>query len=190
MVKDMTNIDFYNPNSGVKSIRLEEIEGRKLMLVQFNYANNFWKDLNWAPTYQELTFIFHHLDLAEKFNFEKVTDFSEVDTVSLYKIQWKERVSAAGCISSLQSDFYPSAKKYLSNLLIESRKSPKTMEEYDRANHIMQDIVRNRLKKIFAFVMREVPEMPLENLTPEEKELFNRLRMLYDSFLTNATQIR
>jgi hypothetical protein len=77
----------YNKKSGVKSIKLEEIEGRKLMLVQFGLEKNFWKDLSWAPIYQELTFIFHHLDLAEKFNFEDKENLSNIDVTTSLRIK-------------------------------------------------------------------------------------------------------
>jgi hypothetical protein len=182
----LPEINFYNKKSGVKSIKLMEIEGRKLMLVQFGFEKNFRNDLTWAPSYQELSFIFSHLDLAEKFNFEEKTDLSEINMMTLFRIQWQQWVQRPGCISKLPKGFYPSSRKYLTNLLEGSRNSPEIKDEYDKANHIIDGIIKGRLRKIFLSVMGETGENINEKLSDEERELFSRLKMLYDSFLSNG----
>jgi hypothetical protein len=64
------------------------------------------------------------------------------------------------------------------------------MSEYESSSNTVNDIVKSRLKTIFALAMNEEQEENYKKLAEEEKELFNRLKMLYDSFLTNATQAR
>ena len=104
------DIPFYDEESAVKGIKLKTVDsGRKLMVVEFQYAKNFWKDLTWAPTYQEITFILSHIDLAERFNFEK----EEVEkpkkewiTASrLYLILHRERIQPVKSFSSLPENF-------------------------------------------------------------------------------------
>ena len=127
------SVDFYEGDSAVKGIRLKEVEdGGKLMVVEFQYARNFWKDLTWALTYQEITFIFNHLELAERFNFKDYESAGSLEEpikpeeetwflTKLYKIQWTERIQRIGELSSIPKNFYSWAKKHIRKLKEESK---------------------------------------------------------------------
>jgi hypothetical protein len=70
--------------------------------------------------------------------------------ISLYKIQWKERVQIAGQISELEEDFYPKLRRYLADIKSEITEQPEKAQEYEKTMHSALDIVNSRLKKIIA----------------------------------------
>ena len=99
-----------------------------------------------------------------------------LDAAKLYKIQWKERVQAAGQISELQEDFYPRLRRYISGLREEIAKQPEKVQEYEKARQLAWDIVNSRLKKIVSLSSGPVQtEEVLKKVTSEERLVYLQL---------------
>ena len=100
-----------------------------------------------------------------------------LDTTTLYKVHWRERVQPVRQLSSLPEDFYPKLRRYLSTLKEEATTSSEKMKEYERVVHLFHDIVNCRLRKIISLASVPAPSSQLlENLTREERHLYDRLR--------------
>ena len=102
----------------------------------------------------------------------------ELDATKLYKVQWKERVQAAGQIAELSEDFYPRLRRYLSEVKEESTttRQPERVQEYEKANQLSWDIVNSRLKKIVSLASGPTQtDQIVKKLTTEEKLLFQKL---------------
>jgi hypothetical protein len=102
----------------------------------------------------------------------------ELDPTKLYKVQWKERVQAAGQISELSEDFYPKLRRYLLQVKEESTttRQPEKVQEYEKAKHLAWDIVNSRLKKIVSLASGPVQtEHIVKKFTNEEKLLYEQL---------------
>src|SRR4030042_4808384 len=99
----LKNLDFRFENSLVKIIANRnnpEIKLAGLSIGPFQEGNE----------YEVYYWIAH--ELAET----GIAHFREddiLDATKLYKIQWKERVQAAGQIAELPEDFYPKLRRYL-----------------------------------------------------------------------------
>jgi hypothetical protein len=99
-----------------------------------------------------------------------------LDATKLYKVQWKERVQAAGQISELSEDFYPKLRRYLATAKQEITKQPEKMQEYEKAKTLARDIVNSRLKKIVALSSGPTQgEQFTKKLTAEEKLIYQQL---------------
>lgn len=100
----------------------------------------------------------------------------QLDAVKLSKIQWTERVQAAGQISKLPDGFYPKLRRCLAGLRDEMAHSPEKMREYERAGHLARDIVNSRLKKIVSIASAPAQtESSLRNFTGEERLVYEQL---------------
>lgn len=102
----------------------------------------------------------------------------ELDATKLYKVQWKERVQAAGQISELSEDFYPRLRRYLLEVKEESTttRQPERVQEYEKAKQLSWDIVNSRLKKIVSLASGPVQtDQIVKKLTIEEKLLYDQL---------------
>ena len=101
-----------------------------------------------------------------------------MDPTKLYKVQWKERVQAAGQISELTEDFYPKLRRYLLQVKEESTttRQPEKVQEYEKAKHLAWDIVNSRLKKIVSLASGPIQtEHIVKKFTNEEKLLYEQL---------------
>jgi len=99
-----------------------------------------------------------------------------LDAMKLHKIHWKERVQSVKQISSLQEDFYPRLRRYLSKLREDAVKKPEKMKEYERASGLSRDIVDCRLKKIISLASASAQtEQFLKSMTREERAIYERL---------------
>ncbi|MEM2341152.1 MAG: hypothetical protein QXX94_02095 [Candidatus Bathyarchaeia archaeon] len=102
-----------------------------------------------------------------------------LDAAKLYKIQWTERIQAVGQLSSLPEDFYPRLRRLINELKAVSRVSPEKMREYEYVQNLAQDIVNCRLRKIITLASLSAPESHiLKSLTPEERDLYERIRQI------------
>lgn len=102
----------------------------------------------------------------------------ELDATRLYKIQWKERVQAAGQISELPENFYPKLRRYITQIKEESTttRQPEKVQEYEKAKHLAWDIVNSRLKKIIALASGPLQtDQIVKKLTCEEKLAYKQL---------------
>lgn len=106
-----------------------------------------------------------------------------LDAVRLYKMHWKESVQPATQISSLSKDFYPRLRRYLASVKKESIKRPEKMKEYEKATRLSRDIVNCRLKKIVSLASAPAQtDQTLNNLTKEERVIYESLREIVDSW--------
>jgi hypothetical protein len=113
----------------------------------------------------------------------------QLDATKLNKIQWTERIQAAGQISRLPEDFYPKLRRCLTELKEEIPKDPEKMREYERVKHLTQDVINSRLKKIISIASAPAQtENTLRNLTDEEKFLYERLYKLINRWKTQILE--
>ena len=102
-----------------------------------------------------------------------------LDATKLYKIQWTERIQAVGQLSTLPEDFYPRLRRLIDELKAASKTSLDKMREYEYVQNLSQDIVNCRLRKIVSLASLSTQESQiLKNLTPEERELYERIRQI------------
>jgi len=108
-----------------------------------------------------------------------VTNFREeekLDSASIYKVQWKERVQAAGKMSALPENFYPKLRRYLAELKRDIAEQPEKIREYEKTRQLACDIVNSRLKKIVSLASTPArAEQLLKNFTGEEKFIYEQL---------------
>ena len=150
-----------------------------------------------ALTYQEITFIFNHLELAERFNFKDYESAGSLEEpikpeeetwflTKLYKMQWTERIQRMDELSSIPKNFYSWAKKHIRKLKEESKIHLEKMREYEYALNLYRDIVSVRARKIISLAtLRKTSsdiKVNLDRMTPEEKELYNKVRMTLENF--------
>jgi hypothetical protein len=115
----------------------------------------------------------------------------ELDATKLYKVQWKERVQAAGQISELTEDFYPKLRRYLSEVKEESTttRQPERVQEYEKQKHLAWDIVNYRLKKIVSLASGPTQsDQIVQKLTNEEKLLFEQLYQVINKWRTRILE--
>jgi hypothetical protein len=101
-----------------------------------------------------------------------------LDASKLFKVQWKERVQVAGQISELPEDFYPKLRRHLQAMYEDLKRQPDAlkMQEYQKTQHLADDIVNSRLKKIVTLSAGPSQgEQILNKLTAEEKLIYMQL---------------
>lgn len=102
-----------------------------------------------------------------------------LDSNRLYKIQWKERVQSGKQVSKLPTEFYPKLRRYLEQMRQEMTKNPERTQEFGKAKQVAKDIIISRLKKIVSLASAPPQTRQiLENLTTEEKFLYNKIYRL------------
>ncbi|MCS7096268.1 MAG: hypothetical protein RMK50_04325 [Nitrososphaerota archaeon] len=106
-----------------------------------------------------------------------------LDPLKLYKIQWKERLQAAGQLSEFPKDFYPKFRRYLSQIKVEIVKNPEKMREYEKAKYLAMDIVNLRLKKILSLASTPATSTQIiKSLTEEERILYGKIHHLIEEW--------
>ncbi|MEM1515409.1 MAG: hypothetical protein QXH24_05105 [Candidatus Bathyarchaeia archaeon] len=104
---------------------------------------------------------------------------SGLDASKIYKIQWTERIQALGQLSTLPEVFYPRIRRAINELKKLSGTNLDKLREYERIQNLAQDIVNCRIRKIISLATISVPEsQALRNLTPEEKDLYEKIRRI------------
>lgn len=120
----------------------------------------------------------------EKDNLVKIKE-SGLDAAKIYKIQWTERIQALGQLSTLPENFYPRIRRIISELREASKTSPEKLREYESIQNLTQDIVNCRLRKIISLATVPLPEsQAIKNLTPEEKDLYERVRRIVSEWIS------
>lgn len=115
----------------------------------------------------------------------------ELDATRLYKVQWKERVQAAGQIAELSEDFYPRLRRYLSEVKVESTttRQPERVQEYEKAKQLSWDIVNSRLKKIVSLASGPTQtDQIVKKLTTEERLLYEQLSKSINEWRTHILE--
>ena len=106
-----------------------------------------------------------------------------LDTSSLYKIQWKERVQSTRQISKLPESFYPKLRRFLTQLSEEAARKPEKIREQEKIRHLIQDVTNSRLKK--TIVLASAPaqtEQVLSSLADEERLLYDEIYKLVNEW--------
>ena len=99
-----------------------------------------------------------------------------LDSIKLFKVQWKEGVQIPGQISELPDDFYPKLRRYVATLKDEISRQPEQINEFQRTQHLAKDIVNSRLKKIVSLsAAPSQSDQVIKKLSSEEKILFDQL---------------
>lgn len=132
--------------------------------------------------------------IAKELTETGIAHFREEDTIEatkLYKVQWKERVQAAGQISELPEDFYPKLRRYLKDAKTQITKQPEPtkVQDYQKIKHLTGDIVNSRLKKIVTLASGPTQtDQIVKKLTTEERLIFNQLAKIIHNWRTRILQ--
>ena len=115
----------------------------------------------------------------EKAGLSHIRTEEMLDAAKLYKVQWLESTQPARKLSPLSESFYSKLRIFLNKLKKEAISSPEKMKEYERAMNNARDIVDCRLRKIISLASTSgQTSQILENLSPEERTLYERLSEL------------
>jgi len=168
MPVELRNLDFRFENSPVKIIadrNHPEIKLAGLRVGPLEEGNEY-------EVYHWIGFLLVQAGIAH------FREDDELDATKLYKVQWKERVQAAGQISELAEDFYPKLRRYLAEVKEESTttRQPEKVQEYEKAKHLAWDIINSRLKKIVSLASGPTQtDQIIKKFTNEEKMLYDQL---------------
>ncbi|MEM2093609.1 MAG: hypothetical protein QW056_03585 [Candidatus Bathyarchaeia archaeon] len=125
----------------------------------------------------------------EKAGVTRFRSEDSLDPLKLYKIQWKERLQAAGQLSEFPKDFYPKLRRYLSQIRREIARNPEKMREYEKAKYLAMDIVNLRLKKILSLASTPATGTQIiKSLTEEERILYEKIYHLIDEWKNQLTK--
>ncbi|NLE05888.1 MAG: DNA replication complex GINS family protein [Crenarchaeota archaeon] len=168
MPAELKDLDFIFENTPVKIIanrNQPEIKLAGLSVGPMEEGGEY-------EVYYWIGFVLVHAGIAH------FREDDELDATKLYKVQWKERVQAAGQISELTEDFYPKLRRYLSEIKKESTttRQPERVQEYEKAKQLAWDIVNSRLKKIVSIASGPTHiEQIVKKFSTEEKIIYEQL---------------
>ncbi|MCX8204463.1 MAG: DNA replication complex GINS family protein [Candidatus Nezhaarchaeota archaeon] len=119
--------------------------------------------------------------ILEEEGYVKVLSDVSLDLQWLSKLSWREERSPSPV--EVDEALYPKIRELLERLGREASTSIEAHTAKKQAEVKVLDIVRCRLQKIVqAAVSPSVPKGLLDNLTPEEKMLFEKLRWIVDGW--------
>ncbi|MEM3736547.1 MAG: hypothetical protein QXJ75_00430 [Candidatus Bathyarchaeia archaeon] len=100
-----------------------------------------------------------------------------INLAELHKIHLKETMQTSRRLSGLPENFYPRLKRFIKVLREESYANPAKAAELQKAVQLSIDILTCRLNKILLFTsLNSKSDTIFQNLTPEERALYERLR--------------
>jgi hypothetical protein len=112
----------------------------------------------------------------EKAGIARLRVDEQIDVTVLNKIHWKEaRVQTSQKLASLPDKFYPKLRHYLEELNEEAIKKPEKRGDCEKAKKLFKDINTIRLKKIVSLASSPKTRSLTENLTKEERALYDYL---------------
>jgi hypothetical protein len=112
----------------------------------------------------------------EKAGIARLRVDEQIDVTVLNKIHWKEaRVQTSQKLASLPDKFYPKLRHYLEDLNEEAIKKPEKRGDCEKAKKLFKDINTIRLKKIVSLASSPKTRSLTENLTKEERALYDYL---------------
>jgi hypothetical protein len=112
----------------------------------------------------------------EKAGIARLRVDEQIDVTVLNKIHWKEaRVQTSQKLASLPDKFYPKLRHYLEDLNEEAIKKPEKRSDCEKAKKLFKDINTIRLKKIVSLASSPKTRSLTENLTKEERALYDYL---------------
>ena len=124
--------------------------------------------------------------IAEQLKIEgilEIKDAQPVTNTEISKILWREVRSSV--LTKLSERFYPRLRNYLHFLRQQASKTgkPMAMREEEQALQNLRDLLNSRLQKILRLTQAaSPPTTALEGMTPEEKELYQQVREIIDSW--------
>lgn len=103
-------------------------------------------------------------------------DEDRLDLVGLHKLYWKEGIQNGKRLSTLPEFFYSKLRRFLSDLKKKSHDDAGLVMEYGKARRLAQDVLNCRLMKIVGLAAAPAQTGDvLESMTPEERDLYDRL---------------
>lgn len=93
----------------------------------------------------------------------------------VFKTHWRENVQTPERLSKLPQHFYPMLRRLLVELRRRSKEDSDRFLQYKQLVDFSKDIVDCRLRKLVRLTTVTVPKKVLENLTPEEKGLYDNV---------------
>jgi GINS complex protein len=124
--------------------------------------------------------------IAEQLKIEgilEIKDTQPVTNTEISKILWREVRSSV--LTKLPEKFYPRLRNYLHILRQQASKTgkPIAIREEEQALQNLRDLLNSRLQKILRLTQAtSPPTTALEGMTPEEKELYQQVREIIDSW--------
>lgn len=124
--------------------------------------------------------------IAEKLKSEgilEIKDQQPITNTEVSKILWREVRSSVA--TKLSERFYPRLRNYLRLLRNQASKTgrPAAVREEEQATQNLRDLLNSRLQKILRLTQATNPPVTaLEGLTPEERELYQQVREIIDSW--------
>ncbi len=124
--------------------------------------------------------------VAEKLRNEGILEIKEpqpVTNTEISKILWREVRSSVA--TKLPDAFYPRLRNYLRLLRSQASKSgkPLAIKEEEQAFQNLRDLLNSRLQKILRLTqVTNPPITALEGLTLEERELYEQVHEIIDSW--------
>jgi GINS complex protein len=124
--------------------------------------------------------------MAEQLKIEGILEIKDpqpVTNTEVSKILWREVRSSV--LTKLPERFYPRLRNYLRNIRLQASKTgkPIAIREEEQALQNLRDLLNSRQQKILRLTQATSPPITaLEGLTPEERELYQQVREIIDSW--------
>lgn len=119
----------------------------------------------------------------EKAGIVSLQEGERLDLITLFRIHEKcVKLHSPEDTCRLEEFFYPKLNRFLRKLEEDASKDPDKLGQLKTARDLSNDIMANRLNKIFLWARVSLTIKVLEKLTPEEKLRYSRLKSLYDGF--------
>ena len=120
-------------------------------------------------------------EVLEDANYVRFLGDDTLTISDVSKIHWRETLPSSRQIPKLRDDFYFQLRRILSILEKERRSDVSKVREYERAISFFTDILNCRLRKIATLAASQLQYTDLiQNMTVEEKALFNQLYSTVD----------
>lgn len=123
-------------------------------------------------------------EVLERGGYVRVVEDEAVDLASLSKLSWREERSP-GPLPAPET-LYPKVRSYLERLRREASSSLEAHTAMRQAEVKVRDLVRCRLQKVVqAALSPSVPRGLIDNLAPEERFLYERVRQLIEDWVSS-----
>lgn len=123
--------------------------------------------------------------VLEEEGYAKVLSSASIDLQGLSKLSWREERSPG--LVEVDEALYPKIREFLERLEKEASTSIEAHTAKKQAEVKVLDILRCRLQKIIrAAVSPSIPKGLLDNLTPEERMLFEKIKWMVDDWISKV----
>jgi hypothetical protein len=127
----------------------------------------------------------------EKAGIAHITEQERLDIRKINNIHWKESgIVHARQLSTLEENFYPKLRRYLTDLKRGAIGNPEKLREYEKVVLMSQDIVNCRLRKIVSLASSpEQTNQILKDLAKEERILYERLHAIINEWKNKILKV-